>query len=84
MALDDDAGGPVPFEAPHRTQSCLETPVVSLHSIVGVLSGVVHGSRKEVRDSACQGVGPVGSDFRRSTMGPDRIGDERCDRVPVN
>ena len=48
MSSDHDAGGPVPFEAPHRSKSCLEPPVVGFDPIVGVLGRVVQCSRQEV------------------------------------
>ena len=55
MAPDDDAGGPVAFEAPHRPKPGLESPVVSFDSIIGVLGGVVKCSRQEVGNDSHQG-----------------------------
>ena len=34
VASDHDSGSPVQFEAPHRTKSCLEAPMVSFDSVV--------------------------------------------------
>ncbi len=76
VASDGDAGGSVPFEAPHGAKPCLEAPVVRFDSIVGVLGGVVQCGRQEVRDHADQGVGPVSGDLSRLTVRADRIGEE--------
>jgi hypothetical protein len=84
MPSDHDAGGAVPFEASHRSKSCLESPMVSFDPVVGVLGGVVECSRQELGDHADQGVGPVSGDLGRRSMGADRIGEEPCRNLQVS
>lgn len=52
VASDDDAGGPIPFQAPHRAQPGLQASVVGLAPVVGVLSGVVGAVPPETRVQA--------------------------------
>src|SRR5664280_1414394 len=84
MSSDHDAGGPVPFEAPHRAKSCLEAPVVSFDSVVGVLGGVMERSRQEFCYHSDQGVGPVSRDLDWLAMGGDRRGEEPCRSLQVS
>jgi len=76
MAPEYDAGGPVPFEAPHGAKPGLEAPMISFDSVVRVLSGVVKCGWQELRNDPDQSVGPVGGDLDRLAMGADRIGEE--------
>jgi hypothetical protein len=73
MPSDHDARGWVPFEAPHRSESRLESPMVSFDSMVGVLGGVVQCSRQEGRDHPDQGMVPVGGDLGRLAMGGEAL-----------
>src|SRR3974390_2649707 len=83
MTSDHDAGRPVPFESPHRSQSGLQASVVGFDPVVGVLGGVVEGSWKELHDDSDQGMGPVSGDHGWLTMGADRYLEERRCRLQV-
>src|ERR1035441_8902974 len=83
MASDHDACGLVPFEAPHRAQSCLEAPVVSFDPIVGVLGGVVECSWQVVSNDSDEGVGPVSGDLSRLATAGNDHGKERCRGLQV-
>jgi len=76
VAANDHAGGPVELESAHRLEPGLKPTVVGFDPIVGVLSGVVAGSRHQFADHFGQRLGLVGSDLARFSVSGDRSGEE--------
>ncbi len=82
VASDGDAGGSVPFEAPHRTKPGLEAPVVSFDSVVGVPGGVVTGSVTFAAPGLSAGGAPTSaaSETTKSSTTPTGTG---CSGLPI-
>ena len=70
--VPSDAGGPVPFETPHRAKSGL----IGFDAVVGVLGGVVKCIRQELCNDSDQGMGPIGGDLGRLAMDSDHRSEE--------
>ena len=83
MTGDHDRRRPVGSQAAHRSKSRLETPMVTLDPIVGVLTGVMVSVSQQLLDNAQQRRGQVGSDLSRPTVIGERRGEEsrRCGGV---
>jgi hypothetical protein len=48
MAGDDHPGTAIPLEAAHRSQPCLQAPMVSLDPVVGVPIGAMPRRRQQL------------------------------------
>jgi hypothetical protein len=64
MTGDDDPGGTVSLQPPHRSEPGLEASVVGLERVVGVGFGVMEGRREQLVEDMGVDPVPVGGDLR--------------------
>jgi hypothetical protein len=63
MPGDDDPGGAISLQPPHRPESSLQPSVVGLEPIVGVDLRVMEGGREHLVEDARVNPVPVGGDL---------------------
>jgi hypothetical protein len=77
MAGHDDPGRPVPLQSSHGPQSGLQSAVVGLDGVVGVLLHVVERPGQDLVDNGRVDTGSIGNHFGWLPPGPhDRGGKE--------
>ena len=77
VAPGHDRRGPVGPESAHGSEPRLESAVIALDAIVGVLVGVVERVGDQLFDGGVEGLGEIGDDLVRFSVSVERTAEER-------
>jgi len=83
VTLDHDRRGAVGLESSHRSEPRLQSAMITLDTIVGVLLGVVEHIRDQLLDVGLQYLREVGDDLIWFPVGIEGTPEERSGRIHV-